>query len=731
MIIRSVQVRNFRSIDATGLAPCEDLNVLIGKNNAGKSNLLTAISLLLSHLKSGKISAPWRTQRPKSEFHQRGTHRPIRIAAEFVLSADVNKSLRERLTQEAPHLDRSIDQVGSHDSIVFILAGVLDESDAYLFVEQIAVGKLKAKDDELLVDGIKLFSIVRPTARELFENVVTARNLSQDLDAIEALRAGRVGPTIDYIIQLPKERRGLALRRTIDNVRPETLRQVEAALASAATTEEATRVLTQILEELREKIEQCEKKETKGVISGFAGDTRVPPAYALWLMQQFGSIAVMHIREVKEQIGRVEAETLLRLKVRRGGPERLRTVQQTVAALLGVSLDAFESEARGESRAELDVDDFLVEANGAGIREALRLVLDLELKNPKLVLIEEPEVHLHPGLARAVAGYLKEKSQEIQMFLTTHSTEFVDFVPFQTVFLVSRDDQNTTSCHPIEAGDASLKLPSELGIRLSTVFMFDRLVFVEGPSDEAVLREFAKKLEIDLTKSNVGFVYMQGTRNFAYFAADATLDLLARRKIRMHFIVDRDEKDDADINAMMQRLGDRSALAVFRKREIENYLLDPEAIGAFVEEKSRLAGSTQAKPDANDVREAIETEAIQLKDEVVRLRLEKRILKPIFLHTRTQHGSIESRLKAAAGELSNRQKTTSEIMDAIKHEVEAAWPDQATNLAPGSIILEKVVSRFGAKFSKDRGDSERLARMLQEAAIATELRTLLQDIVRD
>jgi hypothetical protein len=35
----------------------------------------------------------------------------------------------------------------------------------------------------------------------------------------------------------------------------------------------------------------------------------------------------------------------------------------------------------------------------------------------------------------------------------------------------------------LETGEATLQLSSELGLRLSTVFMFDRLVFVEGPSD--------------------------------------------------------------------------------------------------------------------------------------------------------------------------------------------------------------------------------------------------------
>jgi len=42
-----------------------------------------------------------------------------------------------------------------------------------------------------------------------------------------------------------------------------------------------------------------------------------------------------------------------------------------------------------------------------------------------------------------------------------------------------------------------------------------------------------------------------------------------------------------------------------------------------------------------------------------------------------------------------------------------------------------VMTRFGAKFSKDKGDTERLARILQEHAVPAELQALLQNIVKD
>lgn len=501
------------------------------------------------------------------------------------------------------------------------------------------------------------------------------------------------------------------------------------SLTSVNTAEEFHRILSQMNADIRDKIESLERRETEGVISAFAGDTRVPPAYAGWLMQQLGSVPVLHIKEIKQQIGREEAETLLRLKVRRGGPERLRTVQQTVRSLLGVSLDAFEAEPRGERGAEMDIDDFLVEANGAGIREALRLILDLELKHPRLVLIEEPEVHLHPGLARVMASYLKEKSQEIQMFVTTHSTEFVDFVTFPTVFLVNRDSANGTACQPIEAEEASVTLPAELGLRLSTVFMFDRLVFVEGPSDESVLREFARKLEIDLTKSNVGFVYMQGARNFAHFAADTTLDFLAKRQVKMFFVVDHDERDDAEIQRMIARLGNRATLKVLQRREMENYLLDPQAVALFIDEKLRLGGSERTRPDVGNVREGMEAEAISLKKEVIRLRLENRLLKPIYLHTRAEEGPIGERINTAIRQLTDREAKIGQEETTITNELEAVWPAEALNLAPGSLVLSRLAARFGAKFSKDRGDTERLARLLQEEDIQAEMKELLHNIV--
>jgi predicted ATP-dependent endonuclease of OLD family len=354
--------------------------------------------------------------------------------------------------------------------------------------------------------------------------------------------------------------------------------------------------------------------------------------------------------------------------------------------------------------------------------------LDIELRNPKLVLIEEPEVHLHPGLSRVVASYLRNKSSDVQMFLTTHSTEFVDSSLYQNIYLISRDANNRTVCLPVGGEEDALRIPSELGLRPSTVFMYDRLVFVEGPSDEAVLRELARKLDIDFSRANVGFVHMGGVRNFAHFAAGATLELLSRRQIGLWFVADRDESDDVEVARMIERLGGRANLTVLRRRELENYLLNEQAIQSFILEKRKAMGSNGPVPTLEVIREALHTQAESLKDQVIRLRLERRLLKPVFLHTRDVTGSIADRVNRSIEDLKQRLESIDNQRGEISDGLEQDWGNRSLLEVPGSLILEKVASQFAVSFNKSAGDSERLARAMPALAIALELTDLLSQI---
>jgi putative ATP-dependent endonuclease of the OLD family len=273
----------------------------------------------------------------------------------------------------------------------------------------------------------------------------------------------------------------------------------------------------------------------KHTVETFSGQEASVPQYVINLIQTIGQIPVLYLTEHRKPVGRDEAERLLQLKVERGGDEALSNIKQKVAALLGVKIDAFAAAPAQPSRnAEMDVDNFLLEVNGSGIKEALRLILDVEFQSPRLLLVEEPEVHLHPALETNLMGYLKKLSQECQVFISTHSTNFLDTADMENVYLVSKDGI-ATQVQLLDLEGAEAKLPKELGIRLSSLFMFDRLVFVEGQSDENIIREWANTLSVNLSQANVGFISMGGVRNFAHYAADTIISFLSRRQVTVWF----------------------------------------------------------------------------------------------------------------------------------------------------------------------------------------------------
>jgi putative ATP-dependent endonuclease of OLD family len=563
-----------------------------------------------------------------------------------------------------------------------------------------------------------------PVAEELDQRFRAAAEYRKDLEDIDDLISDR--RRLDRRFHPPKDEPGILLYESRRRMRPDLIKRVDIMYRQAETAEQFLTAMAPLIAEVNGKADAEANRQTEGTIETFSGDAKLPPEYVGWLMRLFGSTPILHFREEKQKLGRSEAESLLQLKTKRGGPQRMSGVQAIVQGLLGVQIDAFRDEEG--LPAEMDVDQFLVDANGAGIREALRIVLDLELKNPGLVLVEEPEVHLHPGLARVVANYLRQKSSEIQMFVTTHSTEFVDSVAFQNAYLVSKDKDGKTTCQLIEAEDEALRIPTELGLRLSTVFMFDRLLFAEGPSDEAVLRIFAQKLSIDLTRCNLGFVHMGGIRNFANFAADATLDLLSRRRVLMWFLTDRDEMEDEEVKKMMEKLGTRAKLFVLHCRELENNLLNEEAIAAFISEKLRAAKKSADGATRDRVAEALQTVLTEMKPEVVRLRLQKRALAPIYLQSRKASGSPEDRIKSALENLQKRLASLEEQRAEIGAAVDQSCSAEQKNWAPGALVLEKVAATFGAKFSKENGDSEKIAALMPPSAISHHLKTLLEEV---
>ncbi|VFR72561.1 FIG131328: Predicted ATP-dependent endonuclease of the OLD family [plant metagenome] len=166
-------------------------------------------------------------------------------------------------------------------------------------------------------------------------------------------------------------------------------------------------------------------------------------------------------------------------------------------------------------------------ARGLGYNNALFMATELVLlrdgEELALLLVEEPEAHLHPQLQERVMDLLKEHSnadqagKRVQVVMTTHSPSLVSTARIEDMTLVHKGQT-----FPLTAGTTKLKRTDYSFLRRfidatkANLFFARGVMMVEGPAEAILLPAIAEMCGRSFSKHGVSIVNVGHTGLYHY-----------------------------------------------------------------------------------------------------------------------------------------------------------------------------------------------------------------------
>ena len=243
---------------------------------------------------------------------------------------------------------------------------------------------------------------------------------------------------------------------------------------------------------------------------------------------------------------------------------------------------------------------------GSGFQQVLMLLTFLHTRPASVLLLDEPDAHLHVILQDAIYGELRTVAtkKNSQLILATHSEVIINSVDPTELWVMM------TTPRPLGQGEqarliASLRVLTNTDIMLGTEA--PGVLYVEGYTDLEILREWARVLNHP--------VYQALTTNLFWKQTVAETRPGARGvSARDHYdalklvrdnlpglqLIDGDAREEIQSTPItgqgFQRLR-------WKRYEIESYLMHPDAIARFVEQQ---VGTQAAQPHLEDLRKHFE-----------------------------------------------------------------------------------------------------------------------------
>lgn len=181
---------------------------------------------------------------------------------------------------------------------------------------------------------------------------------------------------------------------------------------------------------------------------------------------------------------------------------------------------------------------------GNGTQQFISFLLLFMLPRNCIYLIDEPENGLHPELQQIFLKFIKDvvltdKMYTKQFFFATHSASFIDFSVPANVLLLSKSSKEIV-INPINEINFQI-IREDLGYSPSALFQSNGIIWVEGSSEKDYVKMLLSCFGYDVEKERIMIVPFFGDNNL--ISGHLTFDILKQINPNFSVMMDSDKSD--------------------------------------------------------------------------------------------------------------------------------------------------------------------------------------------
>ena len=245
---------------------------------------------------------------------------------------------------------------------------------------------------------------------------------------------------------------------------------------------------------------------------------------------------------------------------------------------------------------------FPLNSSGTGVAQVISILSAIMTVENAVIIIDEINSFLHPAAVKALLRILQTEYTQHQYIISTHAPEVIGFSNPKSIHLVKRDGYDSTiTCLDLEDVNEFREVAEHLGVSMADVFAADRVIWVEGPTEEICFPYLYQVLSgrplprgtIITSVAATGDFNRKRDREIVYEVYRRLSSAAATLVVATVFSFDTEELSDTEKGSMVKESAGH--LTFLPRRHFECYLIDPAAIANLivVKDPSSVSSATE------------------------------------------------------------------------------------------------------------------------------------------